>query len=59
MLFHFFYASKLMLIARWDGDEASLSATLYQARPDVFPVSGASPIPSEMPEQAYAAVFNQ
>jgi hypothetical protein len=34
---------------RWDGEKDSLSATLYRARPDVFPVSTASPIPSEMP----------
>jgi hypothetical protein len=27
----------------------SLSATLYQARPDVFPVSHSTPIPREMP----------
>jgi hypothetical protein len=28
---------------------SSLSATLYQAFPDVFPVSTAAPIPSERP----------
>jgi hypothetical protein len=30
---------------RWDGGLASLSATLYQARPEVFPPSDAAPIP--------------
>lgn len=33
----------------WDGEIASLSATLYQTRPDVFPVSDANPIPREKP----------
>lgn len=33
----------------WDGNVDSLSATLYRARPDVFPASSAEPIPTEMP----------
>jgi hypothetical protein len=44
-------------LIRWKGDEGSLSATLYQARADVFPASDASPIPSEMPENALTKVF--
>lgn len=35
---------------RWDGEQESLSATLYQARPDVFPVSASPPIPAETPD---------
>jgi hypothetical protein len=37
------------LTVRWDGELGSLSATLYRARPDVFPVSTANPIPNEIP----------
>lgn len=33
----------------WDGDKESLGATLFRARPDVFPVSNANPIASERP----------
>jgi hypothetical protein len=39
----------LFLTQRWNGEKDSLSATLYQARPDVFPVSFAHPIPTEIP----------
>jgi hypothetical protein len=39
-----------LLMLRWDGEMDSLSATLYNARPDVFPMSASSPIPSEMPD---------
>jgi hypothetical protein len=46
-----------MLSARWDGDAESLAATLYQARPDVFPVSHATPIPSEMPQNYFERVW--
>jgi hypothetical protein len=35
------------LIVRWDEDIESLSATLYQARPDVFPMSTSSPIAND------------
>lgn len=33
----------------WDGELESLAATLFQARPDVFPLSTSSPIPSQFP----------
>lgn len=36
----------------WDGSKESLSATLFQARPDVFPASEASPIPHNRPQTA-------
>jgi hypothetical protein len=49
----------LCSFSRWDGDQDSLSATLYRARPDVFPASDANPIPSEMPENALATVLNR
>lgn len=38
----------------WDGERESLAATLYRSRPDVFPVSAADPIPSEMPSRLIA-----
>lgn len=38
----------------WNGEEKSLSATLYQARPDVFPATNATPIPFEMTERAFS-----
>jgi hypothetical protein len=43
---------------RWDGDKESLAATLYQARPDVFPVSTSSPIPDEMPAVSNSDIQN-
>lgn len=33
----------------WDRRKESLSATLYRARPDLFPLSTFAPIPSEIP----------
>lgn len=38
-----------ILTSRWDGESDSLAATLSRARPDVFPVVLADPIPVEMP----------
>lgn len=36
----------------WDGEKESISATLYAARPDLFPVSDARPIPQFRESQA-------
>jgi hypothetical protein len=52
-LFFFFVLSIFIFLRshtlRWDGGIDSLSATLYRARPDMFPLTNASPIPSETP----------
>jgi hypothetical protein len=49
--------AEFFLILRWDGGMDSLSATLHRARPDVFPVSTSSPIPSEMPHVVINVCF--